>query len=45
VAKEGGAVAADTLAAAEIITGAKANKTTTRAKPIDIVRMTFPLFS
>jgi hypothetical protein len=45
VAKEGGAVAAETQVAAGIIAGAKANKIATRAKPIDIVRIAFPLVS
>jgi hypothetical protein len=44
VAKEGGVVAAKTLAADGIIMTAKADKIAIRAKPNDIVRMTFPLF-
>jgi hypothetical protein len=39
VAKEGGAVAAETLAAAGIIKGARTNKATTRTTPVDIVRI------
>jgi hypothetical protein len=45
VAKEGGAVAAETLAAAEIIMSGKANRIAAPAKPVDVVRMALPLVS
>ena len=45
MAKEGGTVAAETLAAVGIIMGAKADKIATRVKLVDTVRIAFPLVS